>query len=417
MTEHRTNRLHAAVMASIAAALAAAAPAHAQSKRYPPPPVDYDEPAENHSDFWERTLHPQRDGYELALQRAEQLLEANLDGQARDHLRAAVRLDATRPEAYWLLSEVHARRADWRRCAGALQALFERHPEFDPGGSRVDDGLDFRLGLCLTRAGKPQPALEHFRRVLDRGRTAAHALYWRLGETYMALGRLDEAIEALTTAVSSPPTFAPPRFALAVAYDRAEQPARADEAMRSALRLDPRLAALRTPDRYGLGAAAEQHYYLALAYAHQERDEEALVHLRHYLHLAGDGLWAARARQHVEALDLEPLTAARVELAGARIDPELVARVVRGHDAAMQRCLASVPGVLLEVRRSTSVAADGSRSSSIAVEPRHVFATEPVALHSALACVNDALAQMQLPAGKAGTRLTYSFPLILRESS
>ncbi len=119
----------------------------------------------------------------------------------------------------------------------------------------------YELAVCRARAGKFEAAIEGLRRILGRAQNQQVSVYQRLGECYMALGRLDEAIESFRQGLRLSPYSAELGFALAVAHDRDEDAAQAREALIQALSRDPRASTLAAANRVWV-PPHEAHYYL-----------------------------------------------------------------------------------------------------------------------------------------------------------
>ena len=110
---------HGAVIALVAAL---SAPADAQPLRTweDPSARDFDADAEQHSRFWERAVHPNRDLYESRVKRAQQFI-ARGDKQSMKEAAAlladAIDLEPEDPRAYWELGLLYEKQRKWKRCA------------------------------------------------------------------------------------------------------------------------------------------------------------------------------------------------------------------------------------------------------------------------------------------------------------
>lgn len=398
-----------------------ALPADAAAQRFSPEPLDYDHAAERHSDFWEQALAADRRRYDNAVERAAVLIGAGDDeglAAARAELAAAIPLAPDDALGHYWLGRAAAAQGDWAACASSLGAAFRIDATWVPpvGKAPAPWLLDFELGECLARAGDYEGAIAHYRRILSAGHTDASRVHWRLGEAYMALGRLAEAIESLRTAARLS-ADADIRFALAVALDRDEELAEAGLAMAQARARDPRLDGLLAVDRV-FSPAADRHYYLALAHAAGDERGLALHHMRRYLAAAKDSPWTARARAHLEDLgrfrigdDLDPS-------GSAAIDGERVRAAVRAAAGDFERCAAPVPSVLLQVR-ITALARGGGHAR---VEPgvRVLVLDQGDAaadtLRAAVGCAERVAARLQLPPvqGSPGSYATVTFSVLAR---
>jgi tetratricopeptide (TPR) repeat protein len=348
--------------------------AWAQSERYPPSSVDVDE-RERASSFWERVLHPAGQRYEHRVAAARALL-AQPDGQAAEqaltHLDEAVAMAPGHPEGHWLRGVAGERLRRWDVCAASYGRVFAIEPGYVPGlvppGRDPSWALDAGLGLCLARRGDYEAALVNFKRIASRGVTGAAqspvAVY--TAETYMALGRLSEAIDVLALASRHQPSTARIEHALAAAHDRREMPDQAREHLRAALRLAP-LGALEAPDQVFI-PAEQALYSLGLAYAELGEPERALIYFRHYLHAHGDGPWRQRAQQHVERLARIPRAPKSIAITNpGNVDAAAVPAAVERIEPALQACVRSLPGVLFSVRL---IQLEGGGSAARSAEQR-----------------------------------------------
>lgn len=399
--------------------VAAATPAAAQ--RFAPEPVDFDAEAEQHSDFWEAAIAGDRRRYDAAVERGVTLLEAGDTEslrRARQQLAEATELDPDRPLAHYWLGKTLEASGDWAACAASLGRAFRLEPGWVPPSGRAppDWLLDFELALCLARAGDFEGAIAHHRRVLAGGHGGVSAVHWRLGEAYMALGRLGEAIDALRAAerLSSSTDV---RFSLAVALDRDEQIAEARRTAELARARDPRLGSLLSARRV-FTPAEDEHYYLGLARVAGGEDAHALFHFRRYLSIAGDSPWAPRARAHLDAL-ADVALGDDLELRGsAAVEHERAVRALRAAAGRFEDCVAGQPEVLLQV--VITALAPGAGASRVRPGVRVLVLDQgPLVteeLREVVACTEAAAAQVDLPRprGPAGTYATAQFTLIAR---
>ena len=110
-------------------AMALAATAHAQSKAYPPRPVDKDRLAEQRSKTWDSAIHPERGTYRDLLAKARVALDERTPDQAKiaiEQMTAAIAAVPDHPEAYRLRGEGYLALQDWTRCADDLAAADAR---------------------------------------------------------------------------------------------------------------------------------------------------------------------------------------------------------------------------------------------------------------------------------------------------
>ena len=199
------------------------------------------------------------------------------------------------PDAYALRGRIHLARREWGPCADDLAAADDRgKPEDNPAGLDVRTRLRLNLATCQARVGKLADAELALLRAQSSQRLPGEVAL-RLGEIRIAMGKLDEAIDALSAPAETPPGAqgAMLHWLLAEAYDRARRPGEAQTQVELALRYDRNLV----DDR---GAA------LSVA-----RRRRARVPLRHRVRAAA-GRALCRAPRVRPAL-LPPLPRGRTE--------------------------------------------------------------------------------------------------------
>jgi tetratricopeptide (TPR) repeat protein len=435
---------NAAAMAAMtmAAVIALEALAHAQSRRYPPEPVDVDRAAEQHSELWEEALHPNRDRYRARVERAKDFLrrrDVQAWMEAQDLLEGAVVLAPDEPLAHWMLAMLHEHREDWQGCAASYGEVLAIEPKYQPPpGETVPQGrklpwaLDAGLATCQAHTGAFEQAIASYQRVLGRGITEEADIHLGLGEAYMALGRLAEAIDALHIALKLQPDSRRASYALAVAYDRDEREAQARETMFTALRHDPGLDWLA-----GLAGqfvpATDEFYYLGLGRAARHETAWAIVYFRQYLHVTGSGPWTRRARHHLADLGREPmLHAGSIAISGTEtMDRQVALAAIAPAWGELLACVKPVPGLLLELtvtsmgkpagrssrrdtRRAPALHASTPDTPGVKARILHSFATEPEQAALAQQCAESAAHGIAIPhpQGDAGRYVSVSVPLI-----
>jgi tetratricopeptide (TPR) repeat protein len=179
---------------------------------------------------------------------------------------------------------------------GALVPL-ERARTLEDGDPRLspDKQLAFELGLARAVSGDLEGSLDEYRRAEAAG--GAHpVLLYDMGDSYQALGRLHEAIDAYRRAIKLAPREAIHHWALAVALDRDGQLAASRLEIDAALAADPRIVD-QLSDRYFFVPPADHWYYLALTYRAQGKLDLARQAVANFLHDLPDGMYAARARE------------------------------------------------------------------------------------------------------------------------
>lgn len=326
--------------------VAVAGTAFAQSKRYPAPPKDADKEAEAHSHLWESALDPERKPYDELVAEAAHLLEdtqhpvdaataalAKLD-KAIERLPNDYRARVLRGHAFLLLKR-------WDTCAEELALA-------DIPDSRDRDSVELELGICQARAGK----------LADAERTLVHLVtiapraepWLRLGEVRIALGKLDEAVDALTAALEST-NSATVHWLLGLAYDRARKSNAAEAELRLALHADASAHDLQYP-KYPWLRTGETDYMFGLAkQTSPEKDgdlatpEVALVYFKRFLRTAPDSPWRRRAEEHVKELSALPFPLAlkREPQSTAFVEPSTLVPIIQKAMPAMRACAAKLP--------------------------------------------------------------------------
>ena len=337
------------------AVLCAASSAAAQSNRYPPPAPDADAEAEEYSDFWENAIQPGLDRYDELLGRATRLIyRRGDDGRttALVLLEEASGLLPDRADAWAWLGIGRELEGDHAGCRDALEKAWAIDPDWKPpsGTSNHPRPLALVLGTCRSRAGDLEGAVEVLERLTARGDDAVETL-WRLGEVYMALGRLDEARASLELALDQSPAdphYAAAAWTLVVAADRARDPDATRAAAEVALRQDPQRVRVESPNG-GFLPASDGDYYGAIAADVAGVPEQALVRFRAYLARSSDGEWVARAREHERALR-GFATRERIRIEGTdKPDDAKVKKAVDKVDADLRACVKKTPNLLLEL--------------------------------------------------------------------
>ncbi len=376
-------------------ALLAATPARAQSRRYPPEPVDRDKEQAQHSKLWESATNPQRTPYGKLIFEAEQAMRDGTSVSASEAVKKldeAVKLLPGEPRAYRLRGEATFKLKDWARCADDLASAWTRETAGAargaasgprPGRSPREslDPKQFtelrrKLGLCQARAGR----LAEAERTLAEAAVAGNAtgeIWLRLGEVRIAMGKLEEAIAALESATEQGDVqTALIRWLLAGAYDRARRPAESIEAVRKAIELDRTFSTLRN-EQVPLLGAGEPDYLQALAYMAMDppRPDYALIYLRYFLKVAKDSPWRKRAEEHLRELKVSELPEVVDRRAGnAALDLVAARALVRRAMPAMRACAAKTPFIIYEV----TITKVGPRVPAAASERPRYLATESV---------------------------------------
>ena len=327
--------------------------AHAQSKRYPAAPVDKDQEKADKSALWEAATNPNQQPYRALVAQAKQGIEARTPdglGDAVAVLSDAIKLMPREAEAYRWRGEAHFALNRWADCADNLtQALLLTRPA--DTDKKTTTELRLRLGNCQARGGKLADAERTLAEAAAAGTSTGEVLM-RLGEVRIAMGKLDEAIAALTAALEVPDVQqAQTRFLLASAYDRARRPAEAVAEVRNAVRYDSQLTLLDNPQLPFLGAG-EKNYLLGLGWAAKEppRAEYALIYFRQYLKEAPDSPWRKRAEEHLRELATTKLPESIDRVAGgAALDLDAATALIRKGMPGMRACLSKLPTTVIDV--------------------------------------------------------------------
>lgn len=341
-------------MKALAAVLVlVAAPAWAQSKRYPAD-ADPDED-DQHSALWESALHPDEGPYKELVRDARRLLDDGTEDSSKlavEKLSDAIHRVPTDPEAYVLRGRSYLSHKSWAPCADDLAAA-DDHTAPDDTQAGLDARARLRLDLatCQARAGRYSDA----EATLLRAQSTQHLVgevALRLGEVRIALGKLDEAIDALAAASDATlgANGAMLHWLLAEAYDRARRPGEAQAQVEAALRYDRNLTIIEAPPYPWLGVG-EREYLFGVAYALPPaedtaamRPEYALLYFRRFLQLAPKSPWHRRAEEHVKELSTVGFPqAVRRDGGSATVDLAVVAATVRKSMPAMRACLAQLP--------------------------------------------------------------------------
>lgn len=347
-----------ATLAVISVGVAGLPPrAAAQSRRYPPEPVDKDAEKANRSNLWSAAVTPERHPYQDLVRAAGEALSQRTGDQTTEAIKkldAAVKLLPREPEAYRLRGDAYLERKDWARCAAdyaAADATTRREDE----SPRALAELHRKLGLCQARAGKLADAERTLAETAASG-NASGEIWMRLGEVRIAMGKLDEAIAALGSALEAtePGAQAMIHFLLAEAYDRARRPADALLEAAEGTRLDRALSTLTNPAIPPLGAG-ELDYMLGLAYsAETARSEYVLAYFRRFLKAAPDSPWRKRAEDHLRDLKTGEFPEAVTPGGTAPFDRDAARVAARRVMPQMRACLARFPTAVVEVEITRS---------------------------------------------------------------
>lgn len=330
-----------------------AAPTWAQSKRYPPEPVDKDREQADYSVLWENAANPNHEPYRALVDQAKQALGERTDRglvAAIEHLDRAIALLPQDGEAYALRGGASFQLKRWEACAADLGVAVAKAPRREASEQRALLELSRKHAQCLALSDKLAAAERVLADATAAG-TGTGDMLMRLGEVRIALGKLDEAITTLTAALGAPETpQAMTRWLLALAYDRARRPAEAIEEVRRALNIDRQFSAITGTPLIGDG---DLHYIKGLAYASMEgpKPELATIYFRQYLKVATNSSWRRRAEEHLRELKDAQLPESIDRLDGtAALDLEAARVAVKRGMPALRACMAKTPSSVVQVR-------------------------------------------------------------------
>jgi tetratricopeptide (TPR) repeat protein len=332
------------------------APAWAQSKRYPPEPLDKDAERAGKSNLWTAAITPERHPYQDLVRAALEALSRRTSDQTLEAIKqldAAIRLLPHEPEAYRLRGDAFLEQRAWTKCAADFAAAEAASPRHDDEPPKAITELHRKLGLCQAHAGKLASAEQTLAEAVASG-NAPGELWMRLGEVRIAMGKLDEAIGALKAAISAsdPPSQAMIHFMLAAAYDRARRPADALVEAGEGLSLDSQLSILHNPVLPPL-TAGELDYMMGLAYsAKPQQPEHVLAYFRKFVQVAPDSPWRRRAEEHLREIKASELPGRIKPIGTAPLDADAARATARRAMPQMRACLARFPAVVVEVEIS-----------------------------------------------------------------
>jgi tetratricopeptide (TPR) repeat protein len=248
------------------------------------------------SSLWEDVLHPNRARCHQLVEEGRRLVDRNATAEALRALVEAARLCPDEPEAAVMLGDTLIKSGDF----AAARAPLERARLLlgDEGGEPL---LAYDLGFCRALSGDLDGSLVEYRRAVllgGLGLADNWYLYYNLGDTLMALGRLAEATDAYRRAVRASPLKPIIHLALAVAYDRDQQLERAQKELGIALSQDPLLYAVQS-DQFIFVPDGDRHYYLALGFFARGLRSRGRYELRQFLRELPDGPFSPRARERL----------------------------------------------------------------------------------------------------------------------
>lgn len=311
----------------MATLVAGTGPAGAKPRREPPTPAH--DP--NRSDLWRDAIEPHADEIAQILRRVrddfsnvEATFGSDIDPtgsrrlvslrDAYGALRYARRLS---PQNLDVLAQL-GRAAD---ALGNTKQAIEAYQMYlslaEPAKTSADD-VAGALGMIYLRLGRLDDAIRYLERDdrADSGRSSSAEHAVALATALAARGQMNDAIDSLVAATGPPSSYpsgsvALEMFALAVMYDRDEQPSAAFET------LDHLQTTLQTGFASELHTAISQaafpipedlHYYLALLYEISGLYTESRTEWAMYAAIP-DAPYRGRALDHIANLDVQRRTA------------------------------------------------------------------------------------------------------------
>jgi tetratricopeptide (TPR) repeat protein len=302
--------------------LVAAAPANTEVIDMPAQPrVDPDR-----GNFWRNILWPHKDEVDqilnkarLAISNADLGLYVEYDPSGTERvrffreafgpLRYAHKLAPDNIDVLRMLGHVADEHGRTREAIDALAAAIAL-----VGMEKAGLEITGRLGIIYARMGRADQALRYLRAaegpLIANSMLSAQVLV-HLSHLLAARGRMSDAIDVLANQLPTPaPQYYPNELALvmlalAVQYDRDEQPGAAFEILdRMHVNMQGQLVALGTSAfaTVRFAPATDRHYYLGLLYEVGGDLSEARAEFALYA-AAGDLAYRGRALQHVAAID------------------------------------------------------------------------------------------------------------------
>jgi tetratricopeptide (TPR) repeat protein len=279
-------------------------------------------PAPEDGDFWRDMLEPHGAAVAAVVARAKRAItrsavpapdgDGAIDrhqrhlGDAYGMLRYARTLAPENPEVLRLLGTTADELGKTRQALEALEACVRlQGPEH--AGAEVTG----RLGMIYLRLGKLDDAVRWLRYAQGPAAAGDHAVpVVHLATALAARGQMADAIDVLVNALpaqinyfTDPITLV--SFALAVHYDRNDQPGAAFEVldrMQATLQQEMAPFALRALASLRFAPAEDQYYYQAMLYEALGDDIEARAEWALYAAVP-DAPWRGRALDHIKAID------------------------------------------------------------------------------------------------------------------
>ncbi len=280
-------------------------------------------------EYWEAVVTPhaariaklRADGAQLK-QRANQYYESHMMaermkyfGQAMDKYEAAAELAPDRADVVRDFADAAFDAGEYDKAATAYLRVRDLSPS-DRG-----TGIERNLAWAFIKLLRFEDAAATLERALGDDLVQVYDrtnILGLLGYTYMAQGRLEDAIDAYTRASLGNATTRGYGYygadyltltGLAVAYDRDEQVGRAQELLEQVRQMDPSFSFV-IPQQYTLvspipfSPPSDKHYWLALCYEAKKEWSAAAVEWRAYIESA-DPTYERRAEEHLKQVNAE----------------------------------------------------------------------------------------------------------------
>ncbi len=212
----------------------------------------------------------------LHLELGSLLLTRGETAEATEHLRRAVELLPELPEAHYRLGNALRSVGDTAGARASLERFRELSGHDDRAEAQAKE-LGARLNRIqsLASTGRLEEALVDIEAVLDTHPTAEQALALQ-AKVFYSMNRPAAALQSLLKARKENPSKVEYCYLEGVFWARLEQPAKAEEAMKRALALDPGLA--------------EAEAFLGALVSDQGRHGEAAKHFEMALSLGADSV-------------------------------------------------------------------------------------------------------------------------------
>ena len=268
------------------------------------------------------------------VQLADQALRKQRFGQAKTLLAKAILLRPYAASLWFGLGSIYSMTGQYHKCVTTIRKARRLEPKFRPSL------VAFRLAFCLSLTRRITEGLVEYRKVVSGQWVTQTVLHWNMGDNYMALGRLTEAIRHYRHALRYNPGEKVLYFALAVALDRDGRHRAAERQIRRALQLDPNAESLDSKSVIWL-PSHDHYYYRALRWAVLGRRVKALKAWQTFAARAhGKGPWRYVIRRRLEQLRTTPLDVKNIKPWGVgALDKGLLVHTISKALPTLRQCL------------------------------------------------------------------------------